>query len=283
MPHWAFSSFGERGLLFSYSAWASGFPDSSVDKESTCNAGDPSSIPGLGISAGEGIDYPTPVFLGFPFGSAGKESTCNVGDLGSIPGFGRSPGEGKGYPLQHSGLENSTDCTIHGVPNSWTRQSNLHFTALLLQSTGSRACRLISRSLWAQLPQGMWNPPSCPCSVALCNSRDCSVIGLPVLHSLLKFFLVHVHWIGDAIQPSHPLSPPSPPALNLSQNKGLSQCLGSLHQVARVWEFIPRPGIKVLSPTLAGELLTTGPPEKSRELDLERWVEFGELQVRRKE
>ena len=44
--------------------------------------------------------------LGFPCGSAGKESACNVGDLSSIPGLGRSPGEGKGYPLQYSGLEN---------------------------------------------------------------------------------------------------------------------------------------------------------------------------------
>ena len=50
---------------------------------------------------------PTPVFLGFPCGSAGKESTCDAGDLGSIPGLGKFPGEGKGYPLQDSGLENS--------------------------------------------------------------------------------------------------------------------------------------------------------------------------------
>ena len=53
--------------------------------------------------------------LGFPCGSAGKESTCNVGDLGSIPGLGRSLGKGKGYPLHYSGLENSTDCIVHGV------------------------------------------------------------------------------------------------------------------------------------------------------------------------
>ena len=59
---------------------------------------------------------PTPVFLGFPCGSAGKESACNVGDLGLIPGLGRSAGEGKGYPLQYSGLENSMDYTVHGVP-----------------------------------------------------------------------------------------------------------------------------------------------------------------------
>ena len=58
---------------------------------------------------------PTPVFLGFPCGSDGKESTRNAGDLASIPGLGRSPGEGKGHPLQSSGLENSMDCVVHGV------------------------------------------------------------------------------------------------------------------------------------------------------------------------
>ena len=52
---------------------------------------------------------------GFPGRSAGKESSCNAGDLVSIPGLGRSPGEGKGYPLQYSGLENSMDCIVHGV------------------------------------------------------------------------------------------------------------------------------------------------------------------------
>ena len=56
--------------------------------------------------------------MGFPCGSAGKESTCNAGDLGSIPGLGRSPGVGKGYPLQYSGLENSIDSIAHGVAKS---------------------------------------------------------------------------------------------------------------------------------------------------------------------
>ena len=50
--------------------------------------------------------------LGFPAVSAGKESTCNAGDLGSIPGLGRSLGKGKGYPLQYSGLENSMDYSM---------------------------------------------------------------------------------------------------------------------------------------------------------------------------
>jgi len=66
---------------------------------------------------------------GLPCGSVGKESTCNVGDLSSIPGFGRSPGEGKGYPLQYSGLENSMDRTVRGVAKSWTRLSDFHFTS----------------------------------------------------------------------------------------------------------------------------------------------------------
>ena len=53
---------------------------------------------------------------GFPGGSDGKESTCNAGDLGSIPGVGRFPGEGKGYSLQYSGLENSMDMVgLQGV------------------------------------------------------------------------------------------------------------------------------------------------------------------------
>ena len=52
---------------------------------------------------------------GFPDRSVGKESACNAGDLGLILGLGTSPGEGKGYPLQYSGLENFTDCVVHGV------------------------------------------------------------------------------------------------------------------------------------------------------------------------
>ena len=62
----------------------------------------------------------------------------------------------------------------------------------------------------------------CCCSVAkllptLCNPTDCSTPGLPVLHYLLEFAQTHVRWVSDAIQPSRPLSPPSPPAFNLSQ------------------------------------------------------------------
>ena len=77
-----------------------------------------------------GWEDPTPVFLGFPYGSAGKESTCNAGDMGSIPGLGRSPGERKGYPLQYSGLENSMGWIVHGVAKSRTQLSDFHVTSL---------------------------------------------------------------------------------------------------------------------------------------------------------
>ena len=58
--------------------------------------------------------------MGFPDRSVGKEFTCNAGDPGLIPGSGRSPGEGIGYPLQSSGLENSMNCTVHRVTKSRT-------------------------------------------------------------------------------------------------------------------------------------------------------------------
>ena len=68
------------------------------------------------------------MYMGFPCGSAGEESTCNAGDLGSIPGLGKSPGKGKGYAFQYSGLENSMGYTVHGVTKSQTQLSNFHFT-----------------------------------------------------------------------------------------------------------------------------------------------------------
>ena len=72
------------------------------------------------------------VTMGFPGGSAGKESTCNAGDLGSIPGLGRSPGEGNSYTLQYSCLESSLDIgawqvTVHGVTKSQTQVNEFHF------------------------------------------------------------------------------------------------------------------------------------------------------------
>ena len=74
----------------------------------------------------------------------------------------------------------------------------------------------------------------CP---TLCDPMDCSTPGLPVHHKLLEFTQTHVHWVGDAIQPSHPLSSLSPPTFNLSQHQGLFKWVSSSHQVAKVLEF----------------------------------------------
>ena len=75
---------------------------------------------------------------------------------------------------------------------------------------------------------------SCP---TLCNPKNHSTPGLPVHHKLLESTKTHVHWVGDAIQPSYPLFSPSPPVLNLSQNQSLFKWVSSSHQATKVLEF----------------------------------------------
>ena len=75
---------------------------------------------------------------------------------------------------------------------------------------------------------------SCP---TLWDPMNCSMPGLPIYHQLPESTQTHVHRVGNAIQPSHPLLSPSPPALNLSQHQGLFQWVSSLHQVAKVLQF----------------------------------------------
>ena len=72
---------------------------------------------------------------------------------------------------------------------------------------------------------------SCP---TLCDPMDCSMPGFHVHHQDLQLAQTHVHRVSDAIQPSHPLSSPSPPALSLSQHQGLFKWVSSSHQVAKV-------------------------------------------------
>ena len=71
----------------------------------------------------------------------------------------------------------------------------------------------------------------------LCHPMNSSMPGLPVHHQLPESTQTHVHWVGDAIQPSHPLSSPSPPALSLSQHQGLFKWVSSLPLVVKVSEF----------------------------------------------
>ena len=76
--------------------------------------------------------------------------------------------------------------------------------------------------------------------LTLCNPTERSMPGLPVHHQLSELTHTHVHWVSDVIQPSHLLSSPSPPALNLSQHQGLFKWVSSSHQVAKVLEFQPQ-------------------------------------------
>ena len=71
----------------------------------------------------------------------------------------------------------------------------------------------------------------------LCDPMDRSMPGLPVHHQLPGVTQTHVHWVGDAIQPSHLLLSPSPPSFNLSQHQGLFKCVSYSHQVTKVLEF----------------------------------------------
>ena len=73
---------------------------------------------------------------------------------------------------------------------------------------------------------------SCP---TLCDPMDCNTPGLPVHHQLPEFTQTHVHWVSDAIQPSHPLSSPSPPAFNLSQHQGLFKWPFHLSRQTQLW------------------------------------------------
>ena len=75
---------------------------------------------------------------------------------------------------------------------------------------------------------------SCP---TLCDPMNCSLPGLPVHHQLPESIQTHVHWVGDGIQPSHPLSSPFPPSFNLSQHQDLFQWASSSRQMAKVLDF----------------------------------------------
>ena len=78
---------------------------------------------------------------------------------------------------------------------------------------------------------------SCLSCLTLCYPMDCSTPGFPVHRQLPESTQTHVYWVGDAIQPSHLLSSPSPPTFNLSQHQGLFKWVSSSHQVAEVLEF----------------------------------------------
>ena len=109
----------------------------------------------------------------------------------------------------------------------FSRTGNLYFIFLILKVSSQYVS-------WPLSVQFSSVAQSCP---TLCNPMDRSTPGLPVHHRLPEFTQTHVHRVGDAIQPSHPLSSPFPPAPNPSQHQSLFQWVNSSHQVAKVLEF----------------------------------------------
>ena len=129
-------------------------------------------------------------------------------------------------------------------PLIWKYTCSPMFMVALIENCQDREANLVSINRWMDkedvLHNGMWYTQfssvvqSCP---TLCDSMNLSTPGLPVHHQLPEFTQTHVHWVRDAIQPSHPLSSPSPPAPNPSQHQRLFQWVNSSHEVTKVLEF----------------------------------------------
>ena len=132
-----------------------------------------------------------------PGGSAGKESICNAGDLGSIPRLGRSAGEGRGYPLQYSGLENSTDCTVHGGHKELdtTEQLHFHFSEIYIGQAGVRHLDVVVSQLLSHV-QLFANPWTTACQA----SR-----ALTISLSLLKLISIEFVMLSNHLILCHPL------------------------------------------------------------------------------
>ena len=149
-------------------------------------------------------------------------------------------------------MSKSRELRITGAHGPWTTVHLVKSRLSLASKTMSRKpCAIVLEKLFqscsikasALITLGKVSlQSSYCCSVAnscptLCNPMNCSTPSSPVLHYLLEFAQIYVHWVSDGIQPSHPLLPPSPFAFNLSQHQGLFRWIGSSHQVATVLDF----------------------------------------------
>ena len=129
-----------------------------------------------------------------------KNLPANAGGIGSVPGLGRCPAGRNDRLLQYSCLENSMDVGIW-----WTMVHGAAKTQL---------------SDWAHISSVIH---SC---LTICDPMDCSMLGFPVYHQLLKLAQIHVHRVGDAIQHSHPLTFPSIfPSIRVFSNESVL-CIG---------------------------------------------------------
>ena len=155
-------------------------------------------------------------------------------DAGSIPGWRRSPGGGNSNLLQYSGLKNPMDretwqAILHRFSKSWTRLRRLskhpYLSIIYLSVHLRRELPPTGHAGFHRDPRGyglgfQFSSVTQLC-LTLCNPMDCSTPGSPVHHQLLELTQIHVYWVHDAIQPSHPLLSPSSPTFNLTQNQGL--------------------------------------------------------------
>ena len=144
------------------------------------------------------------------------------------------------FPGNASGREPTCQCR-----QTWgTWVPPLGREDLLAEGTATHSSTLAWRIPWTEEPGRLqsiglqtarhnWSGLAC----MPCDPMDCRAPGLPVLHHLTELAQTHVHWVGDAIQPSHPLLSPSPPAFNLFQHQGLCQWVSSSHQVSEILEF----------------------------------------------
>ena len=188
-----------------------GFPDTSVGKESSRNSGDPNSTPRLGRSLVAQLVKNLPAI---------RETWVQW-----RVGLGRYPGEGKGYPLQYSGLENPMTVLSMGSqrvgPDFFLSLSLLSgFKLTTFHAYTKRFFSTIYRNHFPIEFHFSSVTQLCP---YLCDPMGWNTPGFPVLHQLSELAHTHVHGVGNAIQPSHPLSSPSPPAFSLSQHQGLFQ------------------------------------------------------------
>ena len=117
----------------------------------------------------------------------------------------------------------NTHCNLH-TKNTWQMRTGLRVTELMIFCWTT--ARFLNLSIIDILIQFSSVAQSC---LTLCDPMNFSMPALFVYHQLPEFAQTHVHWVDDAIQPSHPLLPPSPLALNLSQRQGLFQGVNSLH------------------------------------------------------
>ena len=159
---------------------------------------------------------------GSPGGSVVNSCQCrNWGDVSLISGLGRSPEK------EMATLSSILTWKIPQTEEPGGLQS-------MGQKKSDTIWQLSTYALTLEEPVSQSVPSLGP--IRLCDPMDCSMPGFPVHDQLPELAQTHVHQAGDAIQPSHPLLSPSPPAFNLSQHQGLFQGVSSSHQVAKVLE-----------------------------------------------